>query len=67
MKEIILLFKYAKERLTDARQCIIELIPCQAKRTDDNKGLYIKKVYYNNEDYSKIMKIKDKYDLKIEY
>lgn len=64
MKEITLLFENVKDRLDEAKKCINELIPCQAQKTEDSVGIFIKKEYSNNEEYENIMKIKEKYDLK---
>ena len=64
MKEIILLFENVKDRLDEAKKCMKELIPCQARNAEDNAGIFIKKEYSSNEEYENIMDIKEKYDLR---
>lgn len=68
MREIILLFRNADISVDDTvKRCIEDLIPCQAKLTDDKKGVLIKKAYTNGQEFTKIMEIKEKYGLTVEY
>jgi len=63
MEEITLFFDNAQERSEDVIQCIMDLVPCKAKITEDNTGIYIKKSYSNDEEFDEIKKVIDKYDL----
>lgn len=64
MKEITLLFENVKDRLDEAKRCIEELIPCQARNTEDSAGIFIKKEYSSDEEYKNIVKITEKYGLR---
>ena len=66
MKDIILLFENVKDRLDEARECMTELIPCYARETENRTGIFIKKEYSSNEEYENILRIKEKYNLKID-
>jgi len=43
-----------QERVEDVRQCLMDLVPCKAKMTEDNTGIFIKKSYLNNEEFDNI-------------
>jgi hypothetical protein len=64
MKEVTLLFENAKDRLDEAKNCISELTPCQARRTEDNTGFLIRKSYSTSEEYENILRIKEKFALR---
>ena len=66
MKDIILLFENVKDRLDEARECMTELIPFYVLEAENRTGIFIKKEYSSNEEYENILKIKEKYNLKID-
>lgn len=51
-----------RNRIDDARQCIINLMPCKARISASGDGLHIKKTCYNEIELSNALSLKNKYD-----
>lgn len=49
-------------RIEDARQCIIDLLPCKVRISSGKNGLHIKKICYNEIELSNALLVKNKYD-----
>lgn len=51
-----------RKRIDDARQCIINLLPCKVRISSGGDGLHIKKKCYNQIELSNALSLKKKYD-----
>jgi hypothetical protein len=51
-----------RNRIDDAKQCIINLLPCQARISAGGDGLHIKKTCYNEIEHSHALSLRTKYD-----
>lgn len=51
-----------RKRIDDARQCIINLLPCKVRISAGGDGLHIKKICYNELELSNALSLKNKWD-----
>ncbi len=55
-------FDNFESRIDDAKQCIIDFLPCEVRISAGGLGLHIKKTCYNEVEYSHALLLKSKYD-----
>ncbi len=62
MKVLYVDFDGFRQRIHEAKQCLIEFLPCQVRVSAGGNGLHIKKFCNNEIEYSRALSLKQKYD-----
>jgi hypothetical protein len=55
-------FDNFRERIDDAKRCIIHFLPCKVRISSGRNGLHIKKFCHNEIEYSYALSLKQKFD-----
>lgn len=55
-------FDNFRERINEAKKCIINFLPCKVRISSGRQGLHIKKICHNEIEYSHALSLKIQYD-----
>ncbi len=55
-------FDNFRERIDEARQCLINFLPCKVRISASGTGLHVKKFCSSEDEYSHALALKKKYD-----
>jgi hypothetical protein len=55
-------FDNFRERINEARQCLLDFLPCEVRISAGRLGLHIKKTCYNEIEHSHALSLRTKYD-----
>jgi hypothetical protein len=62
MRMVYVDFDNFRQRIDEARQCLIDFLPCQVRISSSGNGFHVKKLCNNESEYSSALILKKKYD-----